>query len=131
MVRAAALIALLVAGCSVPDKAAEAPATNPDLDASTIQPMRGNDGHNRLASGSAYGRAIDLANAVKAIEGKPSCSGIKTLFKGTVKSDSYWAVRCHDGTDWLVAVSPKSTTVASCDQMAATLKRPNDCWTKF
>ena len=47
---------------------------------------------------------MGLAAVVKAVEGKRYCSPERTFYRGQGKSESFWAVECHDGTAYEVMI---------------------------
>jgi hypothetical protein len=98
------------------------------LDASAVPDIKGNNGHNILAHQGRLDRAMGLATVVKAVEGKRYCSPERTFYRGRAGSESFWAIQCHDGTEYEVAIKKNGDGgVVNC----AILDRvdpKNGCW---
>ena len=99
-----------------------------ELDASAVPEIKGNAGHNLLANQSPLDRAMGLAAVVKAVEGKRYCSPERTFYRGQGKSESFWAVECHDGTAYEVMIKKNGDGgVVNCDILDH-LDPKNGCW---
>ena len=121
----------LFSACSVrqesqQDEAQETP--DPRLDFSEIDPIKGNEGHNLLAGQGRLERAMALVAVVKQLENKARCSPERSFYRGRGKTDSFWAVECHDGTAFQVVIkSNGSGGVLDC-KILDRINPKNGCW---
>jgi hypothetical protein len=99
------------------------------LDSSPVATIEGNDGHNLLAKGDRLERGMALASAVKGVEGKTYCSPERTFYRGRGKTDSFWAIQCHDGMAYQVQIKRDgSGGVVDCT-IIDRIDPKNGCWT--
>ncbi len=128
-----AAITLCTTACSVrheaqQEEAVAANAPDPRLDSSKIEPIKGNEGHNLLARQGPLERAMALVAVVKQIEGKARCSPERSFYRGRGKTDSFWAVECHDGASFQVQIKRDGSGGTLNCAILDKIDPKNGCW---